>query len=184
MTLTNALNMQRGGAPQGPAGTGKTETVKDLGKNLALFVVIQNCSDSMDYLSLGKIFAGLARSGSWGCFDEFNRIELEVLSVVAQQIQIILDCIKRGAKDDKFGEFGTIPILKECGIFITMNPGYAGRTELPDNLKMLFRPVAMMVPDFNTIAKIILMSEGFTENEALAKKVVTIYDLMMKQLSK
>lgn len=137
----------------------------------------------MDYISLGNTFAGLARSGSWGCFDEFNRIELEVLSVVAQQIQTILDAVKKEETQTNF-QGKTIQVQKEVGIFITMNPGYAGRTELPDNLKSLFRPVAMMVPDFNTIAKIILMSEGFKKNEELAKKVVTIYELMKKQLSK
>jgi len=77
-----------------------------------------------------------------------------------------------------------IEVDQNTGLFITMNPGYAGRSELPDNLAALFRPVAMMVPDFNAIAKVELMSEGFKQNEVLAKKVFTIYELMRNQLSK
>jgi dynein heavy chain len=83
-----------------------------------------------------------------------------VLSVVAQQVLTILDALKKNESVTPFMD-GTIQVQKDTGLFITMNPGYAGRSELPDNLKALFRPVAMMVPDFNTIAKIILMSEGF-----------------------
>ena len=188
MTLTTALHLKRGGSPKGPAGTGKTETVKDLGKSLGMYVLVLNCSDGMDYKSLGGMFSGLSQTGAWGCFDEFNRINIEVLSVVAQQILSILQAQIPLSPDNPKRRFvfeGTeINLRWSCGIFITMNPGYAGRTELPDNLKSMFRPISMMKPDTGLIAEIILFGQGFGNTRALAKKADTLYKLAVQQLSK
>ncbi len=104
------------------------------------------------------------------CCIRFNRINIEVLSVVAQQIHSILTALS--LKQNRFVFEGKeIPLSSQVGIFITMNPGYAGRTELPDNLKSMFRPVSMVTPDSIYIAENFLFSEGF-QNTRVKKRGV------------
>nr|CDJ93573.1 Dynein heavy chain and ATPase associated with various cellular activities domain containing protein [Haemonchus contortus] len=155
LTLTQAMYMGLGGNPYGPAGTGKTESVKALASLFGRQVLVFNCDEGIDVHSMSRIFVGIVQCGAWGCFDEFNRLD-----------QASVD--------------------PNAAIFITLNPagkGYGGRQKMPDNLKQLFRPVVMSVPDNDVIAETILYSEGFTDAKNLARKIVTIFKLSKEMLS-
>ena len=186
LTLTQALCQRFGGSPYGPAGTGKTESVKALGVQLGRFTIVFCCDETFDFQAIGRIFLGICQVGAWGCFDEFNRLEERILSAVSQQIQNIQMGLRRALTDNKteielVGR--NLRVDTRTGIFITMNPGYAGRSNLPDNLKKLFRSVAMSKPDKELIAEVMLYSQGFSQADKLSKRVVPFFNKCVKLLS-
>ncbi|XP_060048420.1 dynein axonemal heavy chain 14 isoform X2 [Erinaceus europaeus] len=182
LTLTGALHYNLGGCVAGPAGMGKTESVKDLAKSFGKHCVVFNCFENLDYKVMGNFLFGLVQSGAWSCFDGFNRISVQVVSVITSQIQAI-----KAAKDSYSVRFilegKEIRINMSCAIFVTMNPEFNDRVELPDNLKSLFRPVAMMTPHFEMITEILLFSVGFRFAKEHAAKLNNLYELASKQLS-
>lgn len=196
MTITCALYLHLGCAPVGPAGTGKTESTKDLAKNLGTYCVVYNCSEQVTVSMMSTQFMGVMMTGAWLCLDEFNRIDIDVLSVIAQQVLSMKHALTMQSKDKEGADsnsafffdgqpvpFGEVSKFTNLTLFTTMNPGYAGRTELPDNLKVLFRSVSMMVPDYALIAEILLYSEGFFNAKDLAIKLTKLYKLASEQLS-
>ncbi|PSS05288.1 dynein heavy chain, N-terminal region 1-domain-containing protein [Coniella lustricola] len=187
LTLTQGLCQRLGGSPYGPAGTGKTESVKALGVELGRFTLVFCCDDTFDFQAMGRIFLGICQVGAWGCFDEFNRLEERILSAVSQQIQNIQLGLKQGVEDENAQielVNRQLHVNENTGIFITMNPGYAGRSNLPDNLKKLFRSVAMSKPDKELIAEVMLYSQGFNQAKQLSKHTVPFFDQCAAKLSK
>ncbi|KAK6461715.1 hypothetical protein DFJ63DRAFT_288581 [Scheffersomyces coipomensis] len=174
LTMSLALKQKLGGSPFGPAGTGKTESIKALGCNLGKMVIVFCCDETFDFQSIGRIFLGLSKIGCWGCFDEFNRLDERVLSSISSQIE----AIERGLKDNKAkvdiaGHLTNVH--SEVGIFVTMNPGYAGRSELPENLKKQFRSISMVEPDRENIVEVLLTAQAFLHAGDISKIIVPFF---------
>ena len=185
LVLTQGMHLGYGGCPFGPAGTGKTESVKALAAAMGRICIVFNCDEGIDFQSMGRIFTGLVKSGAWGCFDEFNRLKEDQLSAVSQQIQVIQHALKQRQPTCTLLN-QSITVNFNAAIFVTMNPvskEYGGRSKLPHNLKQLFRDVAMAAPDIALIAEVILLAAGFTHAALLGRKIVEIFDLSRQLLS-
>ncbi|KAG9389706.1 Dynein heavy chain N-terminal region 2 [Carpediemonas membranifera] len=181
-TIFTALKLGCGTAPRGPAGTGKTETVKDLSRYLGRHLVVFNCGPDVQAQTMTSFFSGVIQTGAWAIFDEFNRLSVEVLSVVAETLHTILTALRSHAIDlDLHGQHHRVDA--RAAIFITMNPGYAGRQELPENLKALFRPVSMILPNAKFIGEVLLHCAGFVASEQLAVQLTRFLDSTKARLS-
>lgn len=185
LVLTKGMGLGYGGNPYGPAGTGKTESVKALGSAMGRQVLVFNCDEGIDFKSMGRIFVGIVKCGAWGCFDEFNRLKIDQLSAISQMIQVIQEALKNKEPNCPLLN-KEVAVSPNAGIFVTLNPagkGYGGRTKLPDNLKQLFREVAMSVPDNELITSTMLLSEGFSHARSISKNVVELYKLCGQLMS-
>jgi len=130
-----AMDSFKGYAALGPAGTGKTETIKDLASHLGIEAVVQNCSDQLKGQVVIDFFSACSKFGAWGICDEFNRCQLDELEVFANGISS----------------------LDGAPWFLTMNPGYAGRTKLPDNIWHQAVKIYTILPDYCQILENMLM---------------------------
>ncbi|KAG9394801.1 Hydrolytic ATP binding site of dynein motor region D1 [Carpediemonas membranifera] len=187
VSLLMGLHLGFGGAPYGPAGTGKTESVKALAQHLGRQVFVFCCDSSLDYSSVQRIFTGIVLSGSWVCLDEMNRLEPTVLSAISGLIQTIQGAVRDRSPVVTLGAGqGELSVRHTAAVFFTMNPvakGYGGRSLLPENLKLLFRSVAMLKPDAKLIIRVLLTGETFVHAEKLAPDIVTIFSYAQQQLS-
>lgn len=183
ISCLQAMSMGFGGAPTGPAGTGKTETTRDLGRACGRYFLVINCSEMLSVDAMGRFIRGVAQSGSWCGFDEINRIDIGVLSVVASQIASVFSARRDRRSEFVFTDGAMVPLDKDCALFITMNPNYAGRTELPENMKALFRSVAVVVPDMLSIVRVRLSAAGFQDAGELARKLHLLYSMSGELLS-
>ncbi|CAE8597987.1 unnamed protein product, partial [Polarella glacialis] len=167
-SLSCALQLTYAGALEGPSGTGKTETVKDLAKALAVMCFTFTCSSAVDVQASSRFLRGTACSGAWCCLDELHRVDADVLGVMAQQVLTIQQAVLRQVNHFEFE--GTTMQLRG-GLLSVICPSHKGLTKVPDNLRILLRTVSMVAPDMQGIAEVRLLALGFKDPVKLAQNL-------------
>ena len=142
--------------PSGPAGTGKTETMKYLGALLGKQVVVFNCDDTISIGDFRNIYMGMISSQQWGCFDEFNRMNTQVMGLISKDVSLVLNAQRQGVKMIKYMDVDVA--VPPTVTAITMNPVsklYGGRNTLPSVIRDLFKLIQMDYSSMVTILQFI-----------------------------
>jgi dynein heavy chain len=165
----------------GPAGVGKTETLKDFANGIGVGTFVVNCSDTLDHKVLEKLVKGATTGGFWLIFDEFNRIAVEVLDAFAHFLTTLYQAKESG--QTTFEEDAT-PIDVHSEIGFTMNPGYAGRTEMPAMFDSIVERTVVERPDYERICEVMLYHMGLVTSSTLASKMIAAFQAFDTQHSK
>lgn len=181
-TIFSAFQLHLFSSVNGPAGTGKTETVQELCKTLAINCKTFNCSMQLTIDMLNRFLKGIILSGTWLCLDDFNRINIEVMSVVGQNMA---DLSKVKHANLEFMTLANVELRvnPSCYICLTMNPRYLCRNDLPDSVRILFRNVSMISPDLELISRVSLEAAGFRGAKEHTKRIIHFLSLCSQKLS-
>jgi len=182
-TLLAALNEDLIGSLSGQAGIGKTETIRELARDLGQYNVVINCSDNFDDRILNQFVSGAAAAGAWTIYDEFNRFEPAAIETFQRFFEKLKKAKESNAKNVQFLD-KSVDLKPNCGVFITLNPAYAGRTEMPESLNAYCKEIKMGRPDFQPIINVSLFAKGFEDSEDLSKRLIELFHNLKETLSR
>ncbi|XP_012535785.2 dynein heavy chain 7, axonemal-like [Monomorium pharaonis] len=180
-TILQAYHYHLYSSVVGPTGTGKTETIRNLTRAIAKLSYVINCSNSISYDCVVQTFKGVVSCGAWICFENFDRLELGLLSIVAQNLTQMKQAVSSNLKTVSF-EGCNLNLNVTGNICVNINSEQSEYINLPDNLKVLFRPVSMMAPDTDKIAEVELFAAGFLHAKNLATRLTVSYKLLSEHL--
>ncbi|KAL3312734.1 Dynein heavy chain 17, axonemal [Cichlidogyrus casuarinus] len=183
LTLIQATQLNLGGMFLGPEGTGKTELIHDLSKTVGRNFCLVNCYPEFSNHGYAEFLKGLVQTGAWACFRYLDRIPDVSISVLATHIRVIQQGIQSNSESIML--MGSkIPLSLKPAIFATICAVEHGRMPAPENFKMLFRPTALIKPDYEKVFGVLFQVESFAQAQSLAKKLALIYKMCAETLSK
>ncbi|KAF6216208.1 hypothetical protein GE061_000548 [Apolygus lucorum] len=161
------------GAVVGPSGVGKTETFKNLTKRMAIKAVLHDCSCGIELSTIEMYLSGTASCGSWLCLKEIGDIDSSIISVLSQKLLMLSQAVM-SARESFIMLDLPLKLKTSCMMLMTITPKCTHQ-DLPKEMKVMFRPVPLGVPDLRTIFEITLCSQGFLSNKLLTSKLLTLF---------